>query len=142
MKELIIAALQKSISDMGINYDGVIEISRPKRKENGDYASNIAMKLAGIMHDNPMNIAASLVDNFSCSQVTNIEIKAPGFINFFVAKDYLLENLKNKTDLTTTKMKSNRRTRTFLPVKQDPAGGGQRRAGRRLRRARQQWHGR
>ena len=94
MKELIIAALQKSISDMGINYDGVIEISRPKQKENGDYASNIAMKLAGIMHDNPMSIAASLVDNFSCSQVTNIEIKAPGFINFFVAKDYLLENLK------------------------------------------------
>ena len=94
MKELIIAALQKSISDMGINYDGVIEISRPKQKENGDYASNIAMKLAGIMHDNPMNIAESLVDNFSCSQVTNIEIKAPGFINFFVAKDYLLENLK------------------------------------------------
>ena len=94
MKKLIIAALQKSISDMEINYDGVIEISRPKQKENGDYASNIAMKLAGIMHDNPMNIAASLVDNFSCSQVTNIEIKAPGFINFFVAKDYLLENLK------------------------------------------------
>ena len=94
MKELIIAALQKSISDMGINYDGVIEISRPKQKENGDYASNIAMKLAGIMHDNPMSIAASLVDKFSCSQVTNIEIKAPGFINFFVAKDYLLENLK------------------------------------------------
>ena len=45
MKELIIAALQKSISDMGINYDGVIEISRPKQKENGDYASNIAIKL-------------------------------------------------------------------------------------------------
>ena len=94
MKELIIEELKKSILKVGINYDGIIEINRPKQKENGDYSSNIAMKLAGVIHENPLDIAKKLVENFSCSQVTNIEIKKPGFINFFVAKDYLLDNLK------------------------------------------------
>ena len=94
MKELIIDALKLTLAKLDITYRDDIEITRPKQKENGDYSSNIAMKLTKVLHDNPMNIAASLVDNFSCSQVTNIEIKAPGFINFFVAKDYLLENLK------------------------------------------------
>ena len=94
MKELIIEELKKSILKVGINYDEIIEINRPKQKENGDYSSNIAMKLAGVIHENPLDIAKKLVENFSCSQVTNIEIKKPGFINFFVAKDYLLDNLK------------------------------------------------
>lgn len=94
MKELIISALKKSISTLDIAYDGSIEISRPKQKENGDYSSNIALKLAGLLHDNPLNVAQKIVDNFHLEEVSNIEIKAPGFINFFVAKDYLLENLK------------------------------------------------
>ena len=94
MKELIIAALEKSISSLNIDYHDQLEITRPKQKENGDYSCNIALRLASIVHDNPMLIAEKLVANFSCPEVKNVEIKAPGFINFFVAKDYLLENLK------------------------------------------------
>lgn len=94
MKELIIAALKESIKNLDVTYEEEIEISRPKQKENGDYSSNIAMKLARVIKDNPMNIAKIIVDTFNCSQVEKVEIKAPGFINFFVAKDYLLDNLK------------------------------------------------
>ena len=94
MKELIIAALKESIKNLDVTYEEEIEISRPKQKENGDYSSNIAMKLARVIKDNPMNIAKNIVNTFNCSQVEKVEIKAPGFINFFVAKDYLLDNLK------------------------------------------------
>ena len=94
MKELIIAALKERIKNLDVTYEEEIEISRPKQKENGDYSSNIAMKLARVIKDNPMNIAKNIVDTFNCSQVEKVEIKAPGFINFFVAKDYLFDNLK------------------------------------------------
>ena len=94
MKELIITALKKSLSKLNIDYNEELEITRPKQKENGDYSSNIAMKLTKVLKENPMNIANNIVKNFDCSEVTKIEIKNPGFINFFVAKDYLFENLK------------------------------------------------
>ena len=94
MKELIIDALKLTLAKLDITYHEDIEITRPKQKENGDYSSNIAMKLTKVLHDNPMNIAKKIVDNFEFSQVTKVEIKNPGFINFFVAKDYLFDNLK------------------------------------------------
>ena len=94
MKELIIDALKLTLEKLDIDYHEDIEITRPKQKENGDYSSNIAMKLTKVLHDNPMNIAQKIVDNFEFSQVTKVEIKNPGFINFFVAKDYLFDNLK------------------------------------------------
>ena len=94
MKELIIDALKLTLAKLDITYRDDIEITRPKQKENGDYSSNIAMKLTKVLHDNPMNIAKKIVDNFEFSQVTKVEIKNPGFINFFVAKDYLFDNLK------------------------------------------------
>ena len=86
MKGLIIEELKKSILKVGINYDGIIEINRPKQKENGDYSSNIAMKLAGVIHENPLDIAKKLVENFSCSQVTNIEIKKTRLYKFFCSQ--------------------------------------------------------
>ena len=64
MKELIIAALEKSISSLNIDYHDQLEITRPKQKENGDYSCNIALRLASIVHDNPMLIAEKLVANF------------------------------------------------------------------------------
>lgn len=94
MKEMIVKALKKSILSLGIDFNESIEINRPKQKANGDYSSNIALKLTGVLQDNPMAIAQKIVDNFDLKEVSNIEIKAPGFINFFVAKDYLLINLK------------------------------------------------
>lgn len=94
MKELITEALKESLSNMGIDYTEEIEINRPKQKENGDYSCNVAMRLARVLKDNPINIANNIVDNFNCSLVTKTEIKSPGFINFFVEKGYLLENLK------------------------------------------------
>ena len=47
------------------------------------------MKLASILKENPLNIANTITDNLSCENISKIEVKAPGFINFFVDEDYL-----------------------------------------------------
>ena len=94
MKDTINKSICDSLNKLNIKYDEEIEISTPKQKENGDYSSNIALKLTKKLQKNPMDIANEIVANISNDEINKIEIKKPGFINFFVKKDYLLENIK------------------------------------------------
>ena len=92
MKELLKELINKELESLGVS-DVEVEITKPALEENGDYSSNIAMKLAKTLKKNPMEIASSIVNNIKDEKIKKIEIKAPGFINFFVTKDYLFENL-------------------------------------------------
>ena len=86
MKELI----QKALNELDI-ISSDIEISIPKDSQNGNYSTNIAMKLSKTMQKNPMDIANMIKEKISSDLISNIEIKSPGFINFFVKNDYLYE---------------------------------------------------
>ena len=92
MKTLLNKVIVEALEKLNVK-DIEVEISRPKEKENGDYATNVAMKLAKILHKSPMEIANAIVDNIHDDSIVKMEVKAPGFINFFVKKDYLFENL-------------------------------------------------
>ena len=93
MKEILIDAINASLKKLDIE-DISVEIDVPKQKDFGDYSTNIAMKLTKVLGKSPMDIAATIVENIACDSITKMEIKAPGFINFFVKKDYLVENIK------------------------------------------------
>ncbi|ASN04030.1 arginine--tRNA ligase [Virgibacillus necropolis] len=70
-----------------------IILEKPKDKAHGDFASNIAMKLARIAKKAPRKIAEEIVaslDNTK-AQVEKVEIAGPGFINFFMKSNYLGE---------------------------------------------------
>lgn len=94
MKEILIDLIKKALEKMNVS-NILIEVEQPKIKENGDYSSNIALKLTKILNKNPMDIANEIAANIDSNDIKKIEIKSPGFINFFVNKGYLLENLKN-----------------------------------------------
>ena len=91
MKELLKELIKKALEEL--NVEAEIEISKPALPENGDYSSNIAMKLAKVLKKNPLEIANNIASKISDENVIKIEVKAPGFINFFVSKDYLFANL-------------------------------------------------
>lgn len=71
-----------------------ITLEKPKMKAHGDFATNIAMKLAKIAKKAPRQIAESIVDNLDqeTGSIEAVEIAGPGFINFFM-KDTFLENV-------------------------------------------------
>ncbi len=96
MKEKLIDLIISSLKKLEIN-DINIEITKPKNNENGDYSCNIALKLTKVMSQSPLDIAKKIVKNMDWqtdTNILNVEIKEPGFINFFLKKDYLLNNLK------------------------------------------------
>lgn len=71
-----------------------VALESPKIKTHGDYATNIAMKLAKIAKKAPRQIAESIVQNLDegSSSIEKVEIAGPGFINFFM-KDTFLEDV-------------------------------------------------
>lgn len=70
-----------------------IALEKPKDKQHGDFASNIAMQLARIAKKAPRQIAEEIVANLDQSKasIEKVDIAGPGFINFFMKSDFLGE---------------------------------------------------
>jgi len=76
-----------------------VKLSRPKVKEHGDYAANVAMALAGLLKKNPRQVAELLLQTVQWpEQVEKTDIAGPGFINISLKaggeSDILREILK------------------------------------------------
>ncbi len=74
-----------------------LQFSRPKKIENGDWATNIAMTLARALKRSPLQIAEELMTDIDLDSaiVEKFQIVKPGFINFFQSADYLTAQLKH-----------------------------------------------
>jgi arginyl-tRNA synthetase len=69
------------------------EVSRPDPKF-GDFATNVALQLAGKLNSNPRIIAEQIVDKLTeTKRYKEISIAGPGFINVFIKDDTLLESI-------------------------------------------------
>ena len=83
--------------------DSIIAIEIPKEKTHGDYSSNIAMRLARVLHKSPSEIANILkVELEKSSLITKVEVAGPGFINLFINQDSITKVIK---DILTLKEK-------------------------------------
>ena len=63
------------------NIEIEVSLTRP-RPEFGDFATNIAMQLAGKLSKNPREIAEELAKELSKNEIfEKVEIAGPGFLN-------------------------------------------------------------
>ena len=92
MKEKIVALVKNELEKLGVSKEN-ITIEIPKNKENGDYSTNIALQLAKELRKNPLEIAQKIATGINDSSIKYVVVAAPGFINFFVTTDYLLDNI-------------------------------------------------
>lgn len=71
--------------------DVILEL--PKDKANGDYSTNMAMRLTKIAKKAPKQIAEALIEHFDQTKasIEKIEVAGPGFINFYMNNAYLTE---------------------------------------------------
>jgi len=102
MFEYLTEQLTARLEQLGWSADR-LQLSRPKKAENGDWACNLAMALARDLKRAPMPIAEELMDglDLDTSIVEKFEILNPGFINFFQSTDYLtaqIQKILSETD--------------------------------------------
>ncbi len=86
--------LIENIKELGYYSDTLeIVLEIPKDKENGDYATNVAMRLARVARKAPMAIASEIIEKFNKEKthISNIVAAGSGFINFTLDMDYLLQ---------------------------------------------------
>jgi arginyl-tRNA synthetase len=70
------------IADVTITIDDV-PLERPKNREHGDWASNVAMRLAKRIGANPRELATEIAGEAAeIDGVASAEVAGPGFINF------------------------------------------------------------
>jgi len=92
MKHIVAQLLENALASLpqlakaasGLSIEGTVE--RTRDATHGDFASNIAMRLAKPARKSPRDIATSIVDALSDdADVDKIEIAGPGFINFHLS---------------------------------------------------------
>jgi len=89
LSDRLVAALSTLVDSGRVSLpDGVpatVRIERPKVKEHGDYATNVALQLAKKAGTNPRDFAQLLVDELSKTPgVASVEVAGPGFLNIRV----------------------------------------------------------
>jgi len=92
MKTIVAQILEGAITALpeledvvsGLQVSGTLE--RTRDPQHGDYATNIAMRIAKTVGKNPRDIADAIVGKIpSGEQITRVEIAGPGFINFYLS---------------------------------------------------------
>lgn len=101
LRDIISQALQQF--DLAAEDTPEIQIEKPNEPEHGDAATNVALKLARPLRNNPRKIAEQIVDSLEYDErrLKAIEIAGPGFINFRYAKNYLYDELQTVLDQDT-----------------------------------------
>lgn len=89
MKSVIVAKIQDALQKQAIEFSGDIVVTYSTHPGHGDYASNIAMQLAKVLKRSPLEIGEELAAAIDREGIENIEVVAPGFLNFFVNEKFL-----------------------------------------------------
>jgi len=75
-----------------------VPVEFPEEEAHGDYASSIAFQLARVFKKKPLDIANMIRKEIEGSEkgkiFEKVEIAPPGFINFFLSKEYLIKELR------------------------------------------------
>ena len=92
IREFIRLEIKKAVKKL---YGREIAFDVSADSRHGDYASNVAMAVGGNPKANAQEIKGELEKSEKISKiVSKIEIAGPGFLNFFLSEDGLLEGLK------------------------------------------------
>ncbi len=97
LREALKEAVEKAISAGELPELEVpnFAVEVPRERDHGDFATNLAMMLAKPARNAPRKIADILVNNLKVDRnlVEKVEIAGPGFINFYLDRNWPLQGL-------------------------------------------------
>src|SRR3989344_6383859 len=97
MKEKLERVIKEMLKKVGIKNPAKVTIERPADSSHGDYSTNVALTYCKDFSLSPHDLAlklASELERHKPEEVEKIEIAGPGFINFFLSKQFLADSVK------------------------------------------------
>jgi arginyl-tRNA synthetase len=105
ISEQLAGALRRGLAELGVSpVPEAIEVSRPTRREHGDWASNVALVTAKSAGRPPRDLASALAERLSADpppHVASVEVAGPGFVNFHLRDSWLQEALSEVVEQGT-----------------------------------------
>ena len=96
--EQAVTAACKAVFDI----EPAVELTRPD-EQFGDYATNVALQLAGQLHKPPRDVAEALATNLrSQSVLARVDVAGPGFLNLSLTDAALVATLATEPATTLT----------------------------------------
>lgn len=96
IRDLLKQNLQAALKEFGVDLDiNEIVIENSKDPTHGDYATNVALKMARNFSKAPRDVANLIVEKLNKDEIDHIEIAGPGFINFYM-KNNSITGVVNK----------------------------------------------
>jgi len=94
MEQVIRTAINEVLSGWGFS-DVNFTVEHPTELKHGDYATNVALVIAKRKGEGPREVAEQLRAAFTAKipKVDRIEIAGPGFINFFLTRQFFSQEL-------------------------------------------------
>jgi arginyl-tRNA synthetase len=91
LSRLILIAVRSAAPELGLTETpDQVEVVRPRQKEHGDYATNVALALGASAGRNPREVADVVVRHLPPNDVVaKSEVAGPGFINLFLSHTWL-----------------------------------------------------
>ncbi|HSI92342.1 MAG TPA: arginine--tRNA ligase [Jiangellaceae bacterium] len=82
VRDVLAAAVEAGEVSLPDGMPATVTIERPRNRDHGDYATNIALQLAKKAGTNPRDLAGLLADRLRISAgIDRVEVAGPGFLN-------------------------------------------------------------
>lgn len=94
VKEEIKKIIEKAVKKIGITNIPDFSVEKPKEAIHGDYSTSVALMLAKKLNKNPVEIARKITESIKDKTFEKIEVAGPGFINFYLSKEFFIDNIK------------------------------------------------
>ena len=96
LSALVAEALVGVFADLGMEIaDFPIEFSKPRRKQFGDFSTNVALVMGAKIDLSPRELAERIVEHLPSTElIRRAEVAGLGFINLHVADDWLRDVLR------------------------------------------------
>lgn len=100
MQQTIITLINEALKILNVE-EKIDSLDRPTHAQYGDFSSSIALKLVKALKKPPLQIAQEIVKNIKTDKVIEkVEVVKPGFINFWLSNEVLINILRRYTDST------------------------------------------
>jgi arginyl-tRNA synthetase len=100
LSELVTSALDRAVVDGVVTSSGPwsVTFERPRRREHGDWATNVALSVAR-GQGNPREIGEAIAARLPHNElVAKVEVAGPGFLNFHLSPGWLHDVVRRAAD--------------------------------------------
>lgn len=106
-----------AVENAGFSLEGSRpKVEKPSSEEYGDYATNVALELGSREDLNPRQLAEQIVTRLNKEFFDKVEIAGPGFINFFLSQDLLIDSLSSILSTGITPSQTTDQLPDFLQI--------------------------